>query len=276
MEKYVFYPKLSNNDFHLFRSPGAGLGNLLFPWARAELLAKKYNGYLIAPTWRNLKLGPILRREKDFRTYGDVFKHRSIKKFMQDAYVKNKLRTHHITEEDFLASLGYGLVEVEGMGNYFSDITHGKEYLKERLIEISIDPPTKSIDGIAMHIRMGDFQEIKEEKYSRNSRIALEWFVKEAYRLRDILGNQDIIIFTDDTSGRVKKEFEVIENIKFAPVATAIQDILKLSSANHIVCSNSTFSLWAVFLSDATVSVKYRELFEDYKIHEKFIEKRFL
>lgn len=266
MENYLFYPKLSNNDFHLFRSPGAGLGNLLFPWARAEILAKKYNGYLIAPTWRNLKLGPILRREKDFRTYGDIFKHRSIKKFMQDAYVKNKLRNHHITEEDFLASLEYGLVEVEGMGNYFYDIQEEKEYLKNRLTEISIDPPRENIGGIAMHIRMGDFQEIKEEKYSRNSRVALEWFVNEAFRLREILGNQDITIFTDDISGRVKKEFEVIENVKFAPVATAIQDILKLSSANHIVCSNSTFSLWAVFLSDATVSVKYRELFEDYQM----------
>ncbi|QGR74829.1 alpha-1,2-fucosyltransferase [Acinetobacter lwoffii] len=271
MQKYVFYPKFSEHDYHLFRSPGAGLGNLLFPWARAEVLAKHYNGYMISPTWRNLKLGPILRRENDFRTYGDIFKHRSLKKIIEDFNVKFKFRNQHIKEVDFLISPQNGFVEVEGMGNYFADIQTEKEYLKNRLVEISLNPPIENIGGIAMHIRMGDFQEIKEEKYSRNSRVALEWFIEEAKRLRSVLGQKKITIFTDDTSGKVREAFKVIENVEFAPPATAIQDILKLATAEHIVCSNSTFSLWGVFLSDATVSAKYNELFEDYKLTEAYL-----
>ena len=155
--------------------------------------------------------------------------------------------------------------------HYFADIQTEKEYLKNRLVEISLNPPIENIGGIAMHIRMGDFQEIKEEKYSRNSRVALEWFIEEAKRLRSVLGQKKITIFTDDTSGKVREAFKVIENVEFAPPATAIQDILKLATAEHIVCSNSTFSLWGVFLSDATVSAKYNELFEDYKLTEAYL-----
>ena len=52
----------------------AGLGNMLFPWARAVLWSKSYNVSVINPTWYKFRIGPYLRRENDKRRYHLLFK----------------------------------------------------------------------------------------------------------------------------------------------------------------------------------------------------------
>src|SRR3954454_23821606 len=61
-QTYV-YAKLSN----------AGLGNLLFPWARCEIFRPRHNLPMLAPRWTHAKIGPLLRREKDKRYYIGLF-----------------------------------------------------------------------------------------------------------------------------------------------------------------------------------------------------------
>ena len=56
-----------------FRLGGAGLGNILFPWANAVVYAKKNNLERIQTTWVNLKFGTFLRKEKDKRMYLNLF-----------------------------------------------------------------------------------------------------------------------------------------------------------------------------------------------------------
>lgn len=269
----IFYPRFSDRDFHLLRSPGPGLGNLLFPWARAQLLARAYNGRLIAPTWRNIKLGPLLRRENDLRTYGDLFWHRSPKILVSDLVRKLGVRPR-LSEDEFLSSAAPGLVFVEGMREYFADLGEDGLELRRMLEQITRNPPRTRLGGIALHIRLGDFSEAIDDKYRRNSRVALDWFVAEAIRLRDLLGEKRITLFTDDQSGAVERAFRAMPNAWCAPPGNAIQDILLMSTAEHIVCSNSTFSLWATFLSNATFSARYIELFHDYRFAPDTIAQR--
>lgn len=67
---YYIYPKLSEKDCMLFRLGGAGLGNILFTYARAVIYVQKHeNAEMIWPTWFSFKLGPILRHESDKRFY---------------------------------------------------------------------------------------------------------------------------------------------------------------------------------------------------------------
>ena len=73
IRRYV-YARLSSWDFGVLRVFGAGLGNLLFPWARSMVLARSAGLIPIFPTWPQLKLGPIFRRERDARTYQDLFR----------------------------------------------------------------------------------------------------------------------------------------------------------------------------------------------------------
>ena len=77
--KHIYiYPKLSEPDMNLFRLGGAGLGNILFTYARAVVYAAKNERIkIIWPTWPSIKLGPILRNEKDKRFYADLFKNNS-------------------------------------------------------------------------------------------------------------------------------------------------------------------------------------------------------
>jgi hypothetical protein len=52
----------------------SGLGNKLFPWARAVVFLEENKGKMIAPDWENyIKIGPYLRFEKDKRHYFNVF-----------------------------------------------------------------------------------------------------------------------------------------------------------------------------------------------------------
>src|SRR5208337_4075978 len=49
--KVYVYPQLHGVDLVFLRIGGVGLGNLLFPFARAVIFAKRYGFRLIAPTW---------------------------------------------------------------------------------------------------------------------------------------------------------------------------------------------------------------------------------
>ena len=71
------YPKLSEHDLGFVRLGGAGLGNILFAYARAAVFAREHDCQLIWPTWPSIKLGPILRREADKRFYNDLFSNQS-------------------------------------------------------------------------------------------------------------------------------------------------------------------------------------------------------
>ena len=261
----AFYPRLSALDLVLLRGPGAGLGNLLFTWARAEIYALQSGGRVIAPTWRNLKLGPWLRREPDKRGYGSIFRHRHPARAVADLLSRTTIR--RISEDDYLASpLAHpdSIVTVRDLGRCFADLDGHADYLRSRLLDLSRHPLASSRSGfIALHIRCGDFAP-PPPRYVRNSRIDLDWFVAELRRVRERLPDLPAVIFTDDTSGGVRAAFAATARVSFAEPANALQDIFRMAAAEHLVLSNSTFSLWAAFLGHGTVSTRWPELFADY------------
>ena len=71
MKKYTFVSLGKLESFGI-RLGGAGLGNILFPWATALVYAKNNNLERIQTTWRNLKIGTFLRKERDKRMYMDL------------------------------------------------------------------------------------------------------------------------------------------------------------------------------------------------------------
>ena len=71
------YPLLSSLDIGLIRAPGPGFGNLLFPIGRALQEAKNKKEVFVRPTMLNLKIGPLIRMEKDLRLYNKELKRRN-------------------------------------------------------------------------------------------------------------------------------------------------------------------------------------------------------
>ena len=72
MIKYTF-ASLGKLESIGLRVGGAGLGNILIPWATALVYAKKHKLLRIQTTWRTIKLGTFIRKERDKRMYLDLF-----------------------------------------------------------------------------------------------------------------------------------------------------------------------------------------------------------
>ena len=70
--KYTF-ASLGKMESLGVRLGGAGLGNIMFPWATALVYTKKHNLKSIQTTWKNLKFGTFFRKERDKRMYMNLF-----------------------------------------------------------------------------------------------------------------------------------------------------------------------------------------------------------
>src|SRR5689334_14157367 len=71
----MIYPSLpAGHDFGLVRIVGAGIGNCLYAYFHAVVMAQESNCPIIAPTWQSFRIGPLLRRERSLRRYGKMFR----------------------------------------------------------------------------------------------------------------------------------------------------------------------------------------------------------
>ena len=71
----MIYPSLpARYDLGIIRIGGAGIGNCLYTYFHAVVMAKAINSPIIAPTWSSVRIGPLLRRELSLRRYGRMFR----------------------------------------------------------------------------------------------------------------------------------------------------------------------------------------------------------
>ena len=226
------------------RLGGAGLGNILLPWAAALVYAKKHNLKRIQTTWKNLKIGTFIRKERDKRMYMDLFTGRDgisgFKKFWLLNFT-NKVKKFSAIEQ------------------LFAPFVKNHEYVKEELLKI-INPyhitESSKFDGnsIAIHIRMGDFAVPDNEDALRNGhwnyRLPMKWYISIIQKIRKH-SNLPIYIFSDAEDWELK-EILAYDNCSRVYFGSAISDMLALSSCKVLIASASTFSMWASFLGQMT------------------------
>jgi hypothetical protein len=73
----------------------AGLGNMLFPWARCFLWCRDNEAAMLAPRWFKLRVGPYVRRESDKRRYDRLFR--------RDGYVHGVRRATILARAEVIA-----------------------------------------------------------------------------------------------------------------------------------------------------------------------------
>ena len=222
------------------RLGGAGLGNIMFPWATALVYAKKHNLKKIQTTWRNLKFGTFIRKERDKRMYLDLFSETDgisgFKKF-------------------FLLNFSSNIKVFSGMDNLFEPFKSDQNFVKTELLKI-INPyhikraKEFNSNSIAIHIRMGDFTNPINEKVLRNGdwnyRLPIKWYISLIEKIQKE-SNLPIYIFSD-AEGSELKEILAYDNCNRAYFGSAISDMLALSTCKVLISSASTFSMWASFL----------------------------
>tara|TARA_B100000214_G_scaffold371865_1_gene349041 strand:+ start:10553 stop:11404 length:852 start_codon:yes stop_codon:yes gene_type:complete len=223
-----------------FRLGGAGLGNILFPWARSIVYARKYKLQRLQTTWFNLKLGTIIRNERDTRMYYNLFTGRDgisgLRKFL-------------------LLNFSNRVKYFSGMEDMFEPFKNDHAFIKDELLRITnpyhIDMVNKyDTNSIAVHIRMGDFQKPKSETMLRNSnwnyRLPLKWYINIIKKIRSI-SNLPIFIFSDASDNEIK-EILAINNCTRVFLGSSISDMFAISNSKLLVASASTFSMWASFI----------------------------
>ena len=237
--KYTF-ASLGKMESLGVRLGGAGLGNIMFPWATALVYAKKHNLKSIQTTWKNLKFGTFIRKEKDKRMYMDLFSENDgisgFKKF-------------------FLLNFSNNIKVFSGMNNLFEPFKNDQIFVKSELLKI-INPyhliraKEFNSNSIAIHIRMGDFANPINEKVLRNGawnyRLPIKWYVSLIEKIQKE-SNLPIYIFSDAEDFELK-EILAYDNCNRAYFGSAISDMLALSTCKVLISSASTFSMWASFL----------------------------
>jgi hypothetical protein len=242
----------------------AGLGNSLFPWARAELFARECGAGILAPRWSSIRIGPYLRREPDKRRYSHFFR--------ADHHCRGLSRAlifsvgHHISETQFrlrsppCSSSRPCVVEFRGLGDLFLPLAGEHEFIRRQLWQMTAEPlrSTAMPDRakfIAMHVRRGDLtrQGLSEgDLYSKVTQYTpISWFVgmARAARRAPSLRSLPLIVFTDGSPDELG-ELPKIEGVHVHSRRPAIADLWTMTRACLLFASGfSTFSMWASFLS---------------------------
>jgi len=259
----TIYPSFAANlDTGLVRLSGDGLGNSFYTYFHAVVMAHQSGARMIYPTWRALRIGPLLRGERSTRTYWRTFK-----PFRDELHGVRKLSAllniggrRVVVEID---KSGRGAIQpgvlnlVRSREFTFEGLHPFRTMIRERLLSVINDRiPADHTWGrggfVAVHVRLGDFASTLDSKSllsgKANVRIPLDWYVKVVRELRAANPSRVVYIFSDGKD----EELAPLLNLGAKPYRSGsdIQDLLALSSASILVGSNSTYSRWAAFLGD--------------------------
>lgn len=251
-----WYPRFDGRDLLLFRIGGPGLGNLLFPWARSHVLAAQNGGVVIRPTWPQLKIGPLLRREVDLRWYGNLFA-RDAAEVSGLARVRLLLRAPRVDESHYEHAPDGSVIEVRGMQGLFSALHGHHALVAARLRTVARQGilqrvRTHADRAIAVHVRLGDFVSARDasarQAGAANTRIPLDWYKGVIQRLRTDLGKcVPVVVFSDGKDADLAPLLSLPATTRH-PSLDALSDLLAMTHFGCLVASGSTYSMWASYL----------------------------
>lgn len=251
--------------------PKAGLGNQLFPLMHALVFGKLNSLPVIITGYHAVKIGPWLRGEKSKRRYRGFFTFE--KNWLGEASDRRKVkrlekRFEQVIEPEVVklsASEREDKVFVfKDTGDYHDYFARLKDH-RQQVIDTfySIVNPVilaelnnKEAPVIGVHIRMGDFRKLKvgETYQSGHVRPPESLFIDLINKIRKVKGsNLPVSVFTDGYSKELEKILS-LKNVFLVENNSDLVDLLLLSKSKLIIpTQGSTFSTWAVFLSQSPV-----------------------
>lgn len=251
------YPKLSERDALYFRLGGPGLGNLLFPWARAKLFARQYGYQFVAPTWPQLKVGPLLRGELDSRGYFSVFK-AGPEEVSGLRRLWILLVRKRVPEKASVRAVSGDVVVISRSTDNFSGLLGHSVFLRHELMAILVTNRVPklmqscgSIYSIAVHVRYGDFLAVDPQvcnDYGGNRRLPIEWYVAAVSAVRAHFGEGTPVNVFSDARDEELSVLTELPGVRRILGNNAVEDMLLIAGHRVLIASGSTFSMWASFL----------------------------
>jgi len=252
------YPHLGGTDLGFARILGTGLGNLLLPWARAIIAARRNRWTPLFPTWPQLKVGPLLRRERDARLYSGLFR-------CPPDYVGSPrrllllLRGPRVGEGVAVDRVAPGSVVVfRGLQDGFRSILEEHELVRRELLAmVRVEHlhhfRPKDPVAIGIHVRLGDFRQVSQPGVpepgiaSYGDRLPLDWYVEALGNLRRALGPVPALVFSDGSNSDLDALLR-LPGVQRFDSGSPLGDLLALASVRVLIGSISTFSMWATYL----------------------------
>jgi hypothetical protein len=257
----------------IFGHRGAGLGNELFPWAKAFLASQALGASLAHPAWG-------LNQRQYYRDFGTARLD-----WMQQRIIKLALPTVHFDEEAYratgkddyqqavaafaaehqLSKRRHFVFAASGMWGGFHAIRKARvfvlaELLKARRAVPNVHAVLAQVQAgkplIAVHIRRGDFQNVNRDGDFRgrfNAALPLEWYLATCASIKRSCGDAvQFLLLTDASADEVRPFIDAFQPLTtFHLRQTACSDLLLMAFADSIVCSVSSYSMWGAFLSNA-------------------------
>lgn len=245
--------------------PRAGLGNMLFVWARALVFSHLNNLPYYTSSWTHLKIGPILRRERHARLYWGYFDNRNVLRPWQMLRLigLTKIKEPSLEElPQIKDNAVYEFHTIPHWRDYFAGLKPHRQIIRERIMYMVSNRTRARLDiqprpCISIHVRMGDFRNLRaEEDFAQVGlvRTPLVYFINLILGIRQVAGKElPVTIFSDGEADELAPLL-TISNVHRADRNPDIVDLLLMAQSQLIVCSaGSTFSYWAGFLSEAPV-----------------------
>lgn len=246
---------------------GAGLGNEVFPWAKAYLGARALGHAHLEPPWR---LNPR-RYDKDLETSlpasiqylaARVLPHADVTREVYNStgcvdYFEAMKRLPSSIE----ASGKPVLLHSSAMSGGYLAIRRAKPFLRSRLLG---SPPavaarerlstrTTAAVRVAVHVRGGDFQSSDGvQAKTFNQALPIEWYRAQVETLEAALSLPlEVLVATDSDPTAVVSALTIGAMKPLAIGTSSIADLAVLADADLIISSVSSFSLLASFLSES-------------------------
>ncbi len=251
---------------------GAGLGNEMLPWSKGWIASQVLDARLVGPAWginprkyyRNFQtsrwdvlLEEILKRlphyaftERDYLETCEIDFGKAIEKWAQQIGI--------LSRRSFI-------VTVDGMYGGYSCIRNARSFLLSRLLssrdalrnlyEINARLDRNKL-FVAVHMRAGDFAVLSPGESAQgkwNIRIPDEWYLNACQAIQSEWRDNVQFHFFTDRGGPAFEE--AVRRFNPGQIRqgnlTECSDLLLMSQADLCLCSISSYSYIAVFLSGA-------------------------
>lgn len=250
---------------------GSGLGNEMVVWGKAMIIAQALGARCLHPAWG---LNPRGYNRYFYTSRFDVFIYFLLRKilpvvnFSESDYINfggDSLFDAAARFADYhnLNKRRFFIITVSGMWGGYDLLASARQPLLAKLLPTrntatnlaelySKLPPDKLTVG--MHIRRGDFGRPEHDQSYQgkfNVPIKLSWYVEIAQSICTAFGDSVSFIVISDAPLEELSEITQLPNVfttKHQSMSD-VSDLIALTNCDLLVCSISSYSLWAAFLS---------------------------
>lgn len=246
---------------------GAGLGNQVLPWAKAYLASRELGFGLVQPPWG---LNPRGYRSEFGTSRLDWLGHAALRAVMPSVTVSQEMvrstgqidygTAIRVLDAEFGWSRRKSLVLLhEGMSGGYLGIARARNFLRNvllgRLPHVGLEDREPSADRlhVAVHVRLGDFVDSSSSGPGPgvfNECVPIGWYRSVLGSVQARFGGALHVDIMSDDPVRAARLLPEWSRVGARPRST-LEDLSVMATADLLICSISSLSMLAAFLSDA-------------------------